>query len=130
MNDKELDGIHGYLSTKLCTRLFVSECEEENSAVVYLDESVIGNITRIIDESEPEYHFEMKVSAEEFPDSNSLENHLCKILNSKIRLQSEEEEHMHIYIDDEFVGLLYKSAGQWQDDHLLQIPILPEDFPE
>ena len=128
MNDKELDGIHGYLSTKLSTRVFVTESEEVNSATVYLDESVIGTVARIEDEGEVEYQFEMQVSAEKYPDTHSLESYLCAALNSKIRIQGEEDDHMQIYINDEFIGLLYKNVGQWQDQHQLQIPILPEDF--
>ncbi len=130
MNDKELDGIHGYLSTKLCTRLFVSESEEEDSATVYLDESIVGNVERIEDEGEVEYQFEMKISAEKYPDSQSLESYLCAALNPRIRFQGEEDEHAQIYIQEEFIGLIYKNVGQWQDEHQLQIPILPEDFPK
>lgn len=130
MTDEELDGVHGYLSTKLSTKIFVSESEEADSAVVYLEETELGRITRIEDEGEVEYQFEVRVSAEKYPDSLRLESHLCQKINSKIRLQSEEDEHMHICIDGEFIGLVYKAVGDFQDEHLLQIPILPEDFPE
>lgn len=130
MNDKELDGIHSYLNTKLCTRLFVSEGEEDGSATVYLDESIVGNVERIEDEGEVEYQFEMKISAEKYPDSQSLESYLCAALNPQIRFQGEEDDHAQIYIQKEFIGLVYKNVGQWQDEHQLQIPILPEDFPE
>ena len=130
MDQSEIDSLTAYLS-KLFNEpqmVVLSHPEDDEQALVAIDQTFFGRIDRDEDEGELSYNFSKDIPDQ--PD-DELQEYFHTIFNSKtvqVRKRANKTDSAEIYRGDEFLGVLYDDEGSTEGMQVFNMAILDIDL--
>jgi len=130
VDQSEVDSLTAYLS-KLFSEpklMVLLHPEDDDQALVAIEQSFFARIDRDEDEGELSYNFSMDV-----PDQphDELNEHFKTIFNTtgvEVRKRSNKQDSAEIYKGDEFLGVLYDDEGSQEGMQVFNMAILDIDL--
>jgi len=130
LDQSEIDSLTDYLANLFSEKQMVvlQHPEDDNQALVAIDQEFFARIERDEDEGELSYSF-----SKDIPDQphDELDAHFKTIFNNtsvEVRKRSNKQDSAEIYKGDEFLGVLYDDEGSQDGMQVFNMAILDIDL--
>ena len=132
MEQSEIDSLTAYLAKLFNETALVvlQHPEDDDQALVAIDQSFFARIERDEDEGELSYSFSKDIPDQPYDELNEYFQQIFNAKDVQVRKRENKQDSAEIYKGEEFLGVLYDDEGSEEGMQVFNMAILDIDLDE